>query len=277
MSESEQLNRTLAAAIRRLMRPLVRLLLRHGVAFDTFADWARRVYVDVAFDEFDLPGKRQTISRVSVLTGLTRKEVSRLRAEGDGEDKAVSARYNRSVRVISGWLNDPAYIDGTGCPSVLPLHADGHSFADLVRRHSGDMPFQAVLDELVRSGVVRVEGDDVRLIKHAYVPSDSELGKLQILGTDVGYLIGTIDHNLAPGAAPLFFQRKVMSEMVAPETVWAFRELAGRDAQALLEQWDAWLTARQLDTASGALPDDARRIGFGIFYFEDDSKDGGVS
>ena len=42
----------LFAAILKLLRPLVRILLRNGVPYGAFADIAKRVYVDVAAQEF---------------------------------------------------------------------------------------------------------------------------------------------------------------------------------------------------------------------------------
>ena len=69
----------LFAALLKLLRPLVRILLRNGVSHRTFAEIAKWGYVDVAHQEFGLEGRKQSISRVSVLTGLSRKEVMRVR------------------------------------------------------------------------------------------------------------------------------------------------------------------------------------------------------
>ena len=71
-------SQALSAALVRMLRPLVRLLLRRGVSFKAFSDLLRWLYVDVAIEEFGLSGRKQSVSRVSVVTGLTRKEVSRL-------------------------------------------------------------------------------------------------------------------------------------------------------------------------------------------------------
>src|SRR5262245_770200 len=73
--------RALNAATARMLRPLVRVLLRNGIPYRAFADTARQVYVEVAEKEFALPGKPQTVSRVSTLTGLSRKEVTRTQAK----------------------------------------------------------------------------------------------------------------------------------------------------------------------------------------------------
>ena len=255
------------AAVLALLRPLVRILLRNGVTHDTFSDLAKRAYVDVAHREFTIPGRKQTISRVSVLTGLTRKEVARILKAGSPEDRAARDRYNRAVRVIGGWLNDPDFLHD-GAPAELPLEGD-HSFAELVRRYSGDIPPRAMLTELSRVRVTEETVDGrVRLLRHAYIPSDDPVEKIAILGTDVAELIATIDHNLNPGDRPLFFQRKVSNDRFPPERARAFRELSGEQAMALLERLDHWLLEQEQEADRNDSQGPRMGIGLGIYYLE---------
>ena len=65
MSHGADLNPVLNAAVRRLLRPVVRLLLRYAVPIAAFEEMARRVYVEVAQADFSLPGKKASASRVS--------------------------------------------------------------------------------------------------------------------------------------------------------------------------------------------------------------------
>ena len=71
------INKVIAGAVCKLLRPLVRILLRNNVPHSMFCDFAKWVYVDVALREFQLPGRKRSISRVALLTGLSRKEVLR--------------------------------------------------------------------------------------------------------------------------------------------------------------------------------------------------------
>lgn len=261
--------RALQRAIEQLLRPLVRLLLRHSVSFGAFEAMAKRVYVDVAYKEFNIPGKKPTTSRVAVLSGLTRKEVQHLLAEPVDHEVDVADRYNRAARVLTGWARDADFIDAEGQPR--PLDADGErSFAALVRRHSGDMPARAVLDELVRVGAVRQRPDGrLELLTRAYVPQTSAVDKLGILGCDVADLITTIDHNLQHGADDPRFQRKVMYDAIPLAALPAFRKLSAQQAQSLLEKLDAWLSTQDVEKS----PEDpgiaCARVGMGIYYFEE--------
>jgi len=166
MSKNQQ--HALFSATRRLLRPLVRILLRNGVAHGAFAELTKKVFVDVAFDEFAPDGKKQTVSRVSAMTGLTRKEVARLHELQQTDDTSSQARYNRAVRVISGWMNDTRFHDSAGKPAELPVSGQPHSFDELVRQYSGDIPTRAMLSMLVESGSVEELDGKVRLIRFAY-------------------------------------------------------------------------------------------------------------
>lgn len=258
---------TLNIAIVTLLRPLVRILLRNGIAYGTFAELAKKAYADVAFADFGDTGRKQTVSRVSALTGLTRKEVKRLLELPDLYDAELDRRYNRAVRVISGWLNDEEFLGADGQPANLPMEGERGSFAALVRRHSGDIPTQAMMAVLARADCVVREEDIVRLTRHAYIPAGDPIDKVRILGTDVGELITTIDHNLT-NAADLRFQRKVSDARVAAGAVPAFRALSAERAQSLLEELDAWLAQHEVGAEAAGAEGDPRYVSLGIYYFE---------
>ena len=256
----------------RLLRPLFRLLLRHQVPFGAFEELAKRAYVEVALNDFGIPGKKPSISRASILSGLTRKEVQRLLATADdaaASDALDSERYNRAARVLTGWIRDGQYLDAKGQPKALSVDGDD-GFAALVRRHSGDMPARAVLDELERVGAVRRRDDGlIELLARAYVPRSSEADKLAILGSDVADLIDTIGHNLDVGETDPRFQRKVMYQSIPVSALPAFRKRSAANAQALLEKFDQWLAEHDVANPPGHPGAQRARVGVGIYYFEE--------
>jgi hypothetical protein len=262
------MSKALDAALMHLLRPLMRLMLRHSVPFSAFEELAKRVYVDVAMNDFALPGKKPSISRAAILTGLTRKDVQRLVTPSDDAGSAPEERYNRAARVLTGWIRDPDFLNGDGQPRPLDIEGDA-GFAALVRRHSGDVPARAVLDELLRVGaVVQHPGGRLEPVARAYVPRQGEAEKLDILGTDVAALIDTIDHNLQHGATDPRFQRKVSYRSIAAEHLPAFRKLSASHAQSLLEKLDRWLADHD-----NVGPDDTHipraQVGLGIYYMEE--------
>lgn len=274
---SENTSQALTVAILRLLRPLIRLLLRHGVSHRTFSDLAKWVYVDVAADEFTLEARKQSTSRVAVVTGLTRKDVARLRAQPQPDARLQSERYNRAARIIGAWLREPAYRARTGRPLVLPLHGDAPSFTELVHRYSGDMPVRALLDELQHVGAVEMDAQGrVRLLSHGYVPHGDTVQKLTILGTDVAFLLDTIDHNLADTPDGPRFQRKVTYDNLPDEALPVFRALAAEQGQALLEKLNVWLAEHDRDTNPDVEGNGRNRAGIGIYYFEESQDEEGA-
>ncbi len=279
---------SLPAALERLLQPLVQLMIRNGIAHGGFAEIAKRVYVRVAAEEERIAGRKQTVSRMSILTGLTRKEVARLLKLPAEPSEGTAARYNRAARVITGWIRDARFTDAEGRPLPLPLDGARRSFAALVKAFSGDVPPRAILDELERVGAVaRTEDGRVSLKVRGYLPQAGEAEKLQILGADVAGLISTIRHNLdvqrdagrkatessSPGttevAAGPFFQRKVFYDNLRADALPALRDLSSEQGQQLLELLDAWMADHDLDEHPDSEVEGGRRAGIGIYYFEE--------
>ena len=269
MSTLVRAQQVLETAVATLLRPLFRLLLGQSMSFIAFEEIAKRVFVEVAMKDFNIEGKAPSMSRAAILSGLTRKEVARLLAEPAPGEAEPSERYNRAARVLTGWQRDGDFLDNDGSPRSLRDEGP-RSFAELVRRYSGDMPARAVLDELLRVGSVRrLEDGRIQPVARAYVPTTSVADKLAILGTDVADLIATIEHNIERGGAEPRFQRKVMYHRIAVSHLPALRRLSAAQSQALLERLDRWL--QEHDTG---VPDDgpeprAARVGVGIYYFEE--------
>jgi hypothetical protein len=267
------LNKALSAAILRLLRPLVRILLRNGVSFGTFSDLAKWVFVDIAGKEFGVPGRKQSDSRISVITGLTRKEVARIKGIDTPDDTAAGQRYNRAARVIGGWLRDQRFTGADGSPAILPFEGDGDSagFSELVKAYSGDMTARSILDELMRVGAVeRDQEGKIHLLVSAYIPKGSDAGKLHILGSDVALLIGTIDHNLHEAREQPRFQRKVAYDNLPAEALPKLREMTNQHAQALLQEIDGYLSGQDRDVNPAAPGTGRKHAGVGIYYFEED-------
>ena len=128
--------------------PIARILLRYGITFRQFAEIGKAAFVREAYAETDDRGRKANGSRVSVRTGLSRKEVRRLR------DKVlrVSGALERShadhsgppARVLHAWHSDAEYLESGGGPLTLQIDGDGPSFNSLVRAVAGDVPPGAV-------------------------------------------------------------------------------------------------------------------------------------
>jgi Family of unknown function (DUF6502) len=260
----------LSAATLRLLRPLVRILLRNNVSHKTFTELAKLAYVEVANAEFGIVGKKQTISRIAILSGLTRKEVQRLLARPPDTKSVVEEEYHRASRVITGWVRDPDFGNGKGHPHPLRMKGKRASFSALVKRYSGDIPVRALLDELLWVGAVKQLKDErICLLARGYIPQKGPVEKLHVLGVDTADLISTIDHNVYQKPSKPRFQRKVMYDNVPVEAAKEFHILAAAQGQELLEAIDRWLSHRDRDVNPASKGTGRVRVGLGIYHFEE--------
>ena len=262
----ETTNKILTTSISQILRPLVRILLRNGISCGSFEEMVRKAYVDEAFAQAQRNNSKATISSVSAETGLSRKEVKRLTEADLSDSKNTEQKYNRAIRVISGWLNDPKFAYKEGNPRALSLDSSDASFANLVKQYSGDIPTKAMLNLLESSDCVEIKDGQVHLVRNAYVPGSDPEEITRILGKDTSQLINTIDHNLTADEASKWFQRKVSNTRVATDAVPEFKEFSRKRSQTLLEELDAWLSKNEADEDT-----DSRYVSMNIYYYEQDS------
>jgi hypothetical protein len=270
----EKTTSTILLALARLLRPIVRVLLHNKVSYATFDQIARQVFVEVADQHFRIEGRKQTNSRIAVVTGLSRKEVLRIQREPELTDRDLGKQFHRAARLVSTWNNDAPFADAPGHPRVLTFDGDSPSFIELVDYCGGDLPPRAVLDELAQAGVVSMDAERrVSLRTRSYVPSQDETQIMNILGTDVGDLAETISFNLNAPPGGSRFQMKVSYNNLPIESLDAFHRLASDRGHELLVEFDQWLRQRDRDTNPAAEGTGKMRAGVGIYYFESAPED----
>lgn len=225
---------SLIKALRHLLRPMVRMLLHFQITYPALSNMLKQIYVDVAVNDFKLDGKAQTDSRVSLLTGVHRKDVKRLR-END-EEFLPSATISLGSQLIARWLSDKDYQDDNGSAMSLPKTAEnGVSFESLVKTAAKqDIRARAVLDEWLRLGVVHVNEDDtISLNAEAFIPKDNFDNKAYYFGKHLHDHISAGVHNMLNGTPPQF-DRSVGYNNLTPESIAELRELITKHAMELL-------------------------------------------
>lgn len=257
------------AAYKRLLRPLVRILIRNGVSYGEFGEVAKDVYVEVAAEDFQLPDRNMTQGRIAILTGLTRKEVNRLITQKGQQERDYATNLNRVARILSGWHTDPEFTGPYGLPLDVPYdEAGGRSFAELVRRYTGDMPVRAMLDELLRIGVVKeTEAGRLKVLTRTYLPKADAPESLDRLGNAVRNFVETMDFNRSEtDPERKLFERTVLADAgVRSADLPRFQAYVRERGQFLLEELDDWLS--KLDPPDGDTLHTRIRTGVGIYHF----------
>jgi len=265
---SENVKKSLLAACRHLLHPLVRILLRHGVYYGEFSDAVRGAYIDIARHELVPPDRPQTEARIAILTGLTKREVARIRALDSGAEDGVG--LNQVARVLQGWSHDPQYLGPYGLPLEVPFSGKVISFEELVRRYAGDAPPRALLEELVRVKAA-IETDDgyVRMLSRTYLPAPLDPLGLERLGNVVNYFIDTVDFNLQKKRQGLgrFERYAITMEGLSPDRFLEFDALIREKGQELLEKLDDWLGQHEIKGGSKLPSSESIKTGIGIFHF----------
>ena len=269
------LKQQFAAAIRRMLRPVVRQLIAYGVTYPAFNRIVRELYIEVADQHFALPFKRQTDSRVALVTGINRKEVSQLRRRRKTvKVDTVEVEDTVMTHVIGRWMAGPPYADATGHPHRLPYESESArtaSFARLVRQVGPDVPVRSVLDELLHSGVVELLPDgDVCLRREAHVPAAGAEGKLTLLGSDPAEVFSTIVHNIEHPEAPRL-QRKVVYDNIGADALPELSQAARDIGEEFIRRANALLASYDRDRNPEAPGGKRTRVLLGSYYFEEEA------
>lgn len=260
----------LLAALTRVLRPLVRLLIRGGVTFPMLSDLLRTLYVEVAHRDLLEPGTR-TDSRISLMTGVHRKEIRRLRLLPATELSAPPAMLGRQ-RIVARWLGTPEYSDAAGRPLPLPRVGDSAgkpSFEALVRSVTTDVRPRAVLEDWLDQGLVRLDSEDrVCLQADVFLPREDHDGLLFFFARNLHDHIAAAGANLlAVGPAP-FLERSVHYNHL---TAAAAARLAanGREAaQALLLDVNRQALV-EVATAAPVDGETTQRFNLGLYLYLD--------
>lgn len=277
----EDLRQQLKKAYRRLLHPLVRILIRNGITATEACELVRLAFVDAANStEFQLPGRRLSDTRVAILTGLSRKEVYRLRTEDTTATQGTN--LSRVGRVIAGWNQDPDFTGPYGLPLPVPYDddpdAEAPSFCELVKRHSGDMAPRAMLDELLRTGLVEIDDDGlIRNTGRTYIPSKLDPAAIERLGKVLARISDTLDLNNQVDDPQLGrMERHVETDIGLTEEQYREFNVYLRDkSQQLLETLDNWLGMQE--GRIGKKVSDQRELpgkklitGVGVYHFLDE-------
>jgi Family of unknown function (DUF6502) len=159
------------SAVLVLIRPLIRLMTRNGITYPVFIAELKNVFLDAAYDELNHAGKPSTDSAVSLLSGVHRRDVRNLTRLADTAPPPLRQPISAASQMIARWMSDPVYCDKEDQPLVLPHHGAAPSFDSLASAVNSDVRSKAILDEMLRLGVVEQLEDSVQLLAHGFAPS----------------------------------------------------------------------------------------------------------
>jgi hypothetical protein len=265
-------------ALASVLKPVVKLLLQTGVGYAEFCGVAKSVFVAVATEDYGLRRRPTNISRVSAMTGISRKEVSRLKHEGDVERWTPSLEASPANSVLHHWHHDPDFASSPGVPKALAFDGPG-SFATLVSRYAGDIPPGAIRASLRQAGAVNDVGGGLLAPRDRFfVPAQLDEDVIRGMFFSLANLAGTIAHNAhtrrdhGPSSSAhieeLFLERAAWTDHISGSGAEMFKTWAREEATRFIEAADHRLGEYELPRRQWRKANQ-RLVGIGVYYFEE--------
>lgn len=259
---------SLLPALQHVMRPLVRLMLRKGVTYNCFAEMLKEIFVNVAEREFRLDDKPPSDSRISLLTGVHRKDVRRLRSGAAEEKNHLPENISLGAHLVSVWLNNAPFCKQPGRPLPLARLASSGgecSFDGLVATVSKDIRARVVLDEWLRLGIVRIDEQDcVHLETMAFIPQRGFDEKVVYFRHNLHDHACAAVHNLTEGGEP-FFERSVHYDSLSSAAVQQLRQAVSTEGMQVLIGFNQ--LASELEERDVPEPEARQRITIGLYFY----------
>lgn len=258
-----------------VLLPIVKLMLRCGLGCPEFVAVAKTVFVQAASDDYGLRGRPTNVSRVAAMTGLSRKEVSRIRSEQQSDRWTPDMEVTPANTVLHYWHFDPSFCVEPGQPRALPLHGT-NGFAALVKKYAGDIPAGAIRKALIRAGTVVEDSDGKLVVKERYFyPAAFNEDFIRNAAFALRSLGETLVHNASlagdrasPGAIRHGrFERFAWTDRLSEEAIVQFKQWARREGTRFIERADDWIGAHEEVTP---IDSSRRTAGVGVYYFEED-------
>lgn len=260
---------SLVRALEKVLRPIIRVLLHYQFTYPQFISLLKFLYVDVAESEMQIGNKRQSDSRINLLTGVHRKDVKRLRAESK-TSTPVPESVSAGAKLIAHWLGNSQLVDSAGKPVPLPLRSDSEesiSFEELVASVvKQDIRPRVILDEWQRLGIAHIEEDYVVLDTGAFTPDKGFDEKAYFFGKNLQDHASAGASNLM-GLKPSYFDRSVYYDQLSSSSIAALDEKAheiGMEALTAMNKAALELQQKDADNANATY-----RMNFGIFHYDD--------
>jgi hypothetical protein len=254
-----------------ILRPIAKILLRCGIGFREFAEVSKAAFVDVASSEYGLRGRPTNISRVAVMSGLTRKEVRRIRNKIESGEHAVAVKSTPLCEVLHRWHSDSEFTDGTGKPRSLPFAGNKGSFSSLVKRFGGDIPPGAMRTELKRiEAITEAEDGELTVVKRSVSPAGIEEKLIVSLVHGAYPLLSAVAHNVDPQReSETWPQITAFTQSIRKSDMPRIRRISLDRLTDIAESFDDLFMAYETLHDQERNGEDKNMIAVGVFYFED--------
>jgi len=269
------IQRQILSAILLVLRPITRALLRAGVGYREFSEIAKTAFVETATSDYGLRGRPTNISRVAVMTGLTRKEVRRIRTKADASEQTVVMKTTPVSQILHRWYTDDEFLTDSGIPKDLEFDGKGTTFTSLVKKHGGDVPPGAMRTELKRIDAIVISNDG------KLHPTKRAAYNVDIHDRLIGGLAGIVypaalnlAHNLeTDDESERWVNLAATTKFIRSNDRGRIMRISSDRIKEFVETVDDVYGAYDALYDKDTDVDQGRAVGVGVFYFEEDKSD----
>ena len=274
IAETSKNQLLIANALKRVFRPFVKLMLANNLTYTFAIDVLKTLFVEVADQDFTIDNKRQTDSRISLMSGVHRKDVKRLRELQPNVEDVMPGNVSLGSQLIALWNANPAFVDADGLPRPLPRFASdnvGASFESMVRSLSTDIHPRAVLDEWLRLGVARLDEDNfVHLTTDMFIAQEGFDEKVYYFGHNLHDHASAAVSNVI-GQRPSFFERCVHYDELSQQSLMAITDFAQKQGMKALRGVNK--VADEAAASDKSSKNANMRMTYGIYFYSEAMQD----
>jgi hypothetical protein len=168
------MNLHLVNLIKNVLKPLIQLLLFFGIDYKLFDAIVKNIFVSIAAKNYGIRSRETNISRISLMTGITRKEVVSVKNRIINEEEYFRQFRAPAMRLLDIWLKDDVFLDSHKKPKQLKYNSGKPSFIDLAKKAKLDAAPKAVYLELERLDVIKKDSNGSIFIKNYQIISESK-------------------------------------------------------------------------------------------------------
>lgn len=166
--------------------PVAKFCLNQAIPLQDLTECCKQAMIEIAEEKISRDGDKVTISRLSVMTGLHRRDVMRIYRQEKPKEQPLSL----AARVIGQWTEDKRFTTSKNKARIL---RDGE-FSQLVSSVSKDLNPATILYELERIGAIEKSKRGLKLVNTAHKSDHYE--SLRIASKDAKDLIELVEENI---------------------------------------------------------------------------------
>jgi Family of unknown function (DUF6502) len=254
-----------------LIKPLIRLMLKHGITYTTFTAALKKCFVETAINELSEKQKASTDSAVSLLSGIHRRDIRNITRLADSAPTPLRKPISASAQLVAKWMSDPDFLDVKDRPLTLPRTGNVISFDSLAARISTDVRPRALLDDLLRLGLAQETEDSVALIVHGFIPKTGFIELSEQMQNNLHDHIAAACANIGDDKG--FLEQAIYVDQLSEESAQQLHQTAAiawrqafksvmRDAQVKFD----------FDHANTKKAKRKHRVRFGVYFYSSDKE-----